>query len=484
MQSSASDMRAPTSSLLHHALALVAAATLVACGDDDPNIRDVDPDDDGLLRVVHASPDAPAVDIFVVGDDDAIAKALEYGETSRYEPIDKGSYRIQLRAAGTSTVVFESDAIQISAGAKVTAIAAGSIASTDPADTFRLIPVIGTETGPNQGQVLVRVIHAGSDAPTVAIDLDDDGSVELPALERFGVTDVDAIALPIDQSLQVGVLAGGRAVTAFTLPGLPSLDVGSELLVIATGRLADLPRQDTGFGLLVVGPDGTITFVEQNPTLYALHASPDAPAVDLRLAGVNAAVNDLSFGELVPIQVPPGDYALSILAAGSTNTTPVATANIQGLEAGERYLAIAAGMLTPAANEAPFTVLQFREQFELDANPRLRLVHASPDAPAIDVSTVTGTTLSSPALIEDFTFGEATDETGVAVAPAARVNVGVATANSQAAVATFTLNTTGSPRSFLIAAGALTPAAGEQGFRLLQVNTTTNPWSVSAINAN
>ena len=476
-------MRAPTSSLLHHALALVAAVTLFACDDDDNDFPDVDPDDDGLLRVVHASPDAPAVDIFIIGDDDAIASTLEYGETSDYEPIDKGAHRIQLRAAGTDTVVFEGD-VSIPAGAKVTAIAAGAITSTDPADAFRLIPVISTETGPNQGQVLVRVIHAGSDAPTVAIDLNDDGSVELPAVERFGVTDVDAIALPIDQPLQVGVLAGGRDVTAFTLPGLPSLDAGNELLVIATGRLADLPRQDTGFGLLVVGPNGTITFIEQNPTLYALHASPDAPAVDLRLAGVNGTIDDLSFGELVPIQVPPGDYALSIFAADSTSTTPVATANIQGLEAGERYLAIAAGMLTPAANEAGFTVLQFREQFELDANPRLRLVHASPDAPAIDVSTVTGTTLASPALIEDFTFGEATDEMGVAVAPAARVNVGVATANSQAAVATFTLNTTGNLRAFEVAAGALTPAAGEQGFRLLQVNTTTNPWSVASISEN
>ena len=42
---------------------------------------------------------------------------------------------------------------------------------------------------------------------------------------------------------------------------------------------------------------------------------------------------------------------------------------MQGLEAGQRYLVIAAGMLTPVSGEAPFTLLSFREQFELGAVP-------------------------------------------------------------------------------------------------------------------
>ena len=70
-------------------------------------------------------------------------------------------------------------------------------------------------------------------------------------------------------------------------------------------RLAEQANQADGFALLAVGPAGALVFVKQNPLVYALHASPDAPAVDL-YAGDALLSGGLSFGNIAgPVRVPP-----------------------------------------------------------------------------------------------------------------------------------------------------------------------------------
>jgi hypothetical protein len=122
------------------------------------------------------------------------------------------------------------------------------------------------------------------------------------------------VELPSGNELQVGIWAGTplARVTAFTTLALPD---GGELFVIALGSIADLPREETGFSLLAVGsnPVGTFGLIRQNPTVYALHGGPDAPAVDI-FAGDLELVDNLSFADLSgDIQVPPGRYTLELL---------------------------------------------------------------------------------------------------------------------------------------------------------------------------
>ena len=52
------------------------------------------------LRFVHASPDAPAVDIYAEGVSGALITALAYTETSEYLDLAAGDYNIQIRAHG------------------------------------------------------------------------------------------------------------------------------------------------------------------------------------------------------------------------------------------------------------------------------------------------------------------------------------------------------------------------------------------------
>jgi hypothetical protein len=423
---------------------------------------------------VHASPDAPAVDIYAEGVDGALVIALAYTQTSRYLQLAAGDYNLQIRVHGTpetSLPVFETGMLSVPDGARITAIAAGKLSSMDDADKFRVLVKAEMFDDPGAGNAAVRLVHGSPDAPTVAVDIGNDGTPEISDLARFdGDSGEAGVALSANEALQIGIWAGsprGR-VTAFTTPALPD---GGELFVIATGLLGKLPRDDDGFGLLAVGPEGTIGLIRQNPVVFALHASPDAPPVDI-LAGSAELATGLAFGELTdPIQVPPAPIALSFRGTGSMNVA--ASAETPPLLAGERYLAVAAGFL----GDQTFTVLPHVETFDESGEARLRVVHASQDAPAVDVGTWDGTEFTAIAPFSNVSFGQASDGAGLEVG-AANLALGIAVTGSKNPVATFQVTTAPGLRVFAVAAGSLFDESAE-GFRLLLVDTQNYPWVVA-----
>lgn len=462
-------------------LSLSSLATFAACGDD----TDPGPIEPGTaeIRVVHGSPDAPAVDVYVAGSADPVITDLEYGEASAYLEVPEGTYAFEVRPAGaeaSSEPVHTTGELELAEGDRVTALAAGYVGSTAGDDTFRVIPLAEGFDTPGTDEAIVRVVHASPDAPAVAIDVGNDGTPEVEDLGRFADTGAAGIALPANTPIAVGIWAGSplARVTAFTTPALPA---GAELFVIASGNLSDLPRQDTGFSLLAVGPAGTITSVKQDPTVMVFHGSPDAPAVDV-LAGTAVLAGDLAFGELsAPIQVPPGEYDLAVNAAGTSTTA--ATISTPALEAGGRYLAIATGFLGSNGADG-FQPLYAVDAFDLDADSaRLAVIHASPDAPAVDVGPATPTSMTGTPPIIDLAFTEATAGAGLEL-PAASYTFGVAATGSTTPVATFDIALTNGLRAFAIAAGALAPSGSEASFALHVVNTSVWPWTVAAVAPN
>ncbi|MBN2170638.1 MAG: DUF4397 domain-containing protein, partial [Candidatus Krumholzibacteriota bacterium] len=150
---------------------------LVAAGcTDDDSTTNVTPGM-AMLRAVHASPDAPAVDVWAEGGAEPLITSLAYGDASAYAEVAPGTYNIQLRAAGSSAsdpVAYETGDIMIDEDAVITAVAAGLLASSDPADRFRILPLAENFVDPGAGNAAVRIVHAGADAPTVALDVGDD----------------------------------------------------------------------------------------------------------------------------------------------------------------------------------------------------------------------------------------------------------------------------------------------------------------------
>jgi Domain of unknown function (DUF4397) len=449
----------------------------MACGGDDEGGA-------AQLRVIHASPDAPAVDIYARGVTTPLFQNVSYGQATAATEVEAGDYTIDIRAAGaaaTSEPVYSVGPLTLAADSKVAAVATGLLASTDAADRFRVVALVDGFSPVASGKARLRILHAGADAPAVGIDLGDDGEVELTSLSRFADTGAAGIEVPADTALQVGIRAGGDRVTAFTTPALTS---GSTYTIVATGLLAKLPREADGFVLVAVPSTGAAASIKQNPVVYALHGSPDAPAVDV-FAGTTELVDDIAFGELsAAIQVPPGTYTLDFFAHAEGSTRPAGAAAAStptpALASGGRYLAIANGFLSPAEDEPAFTLVAVADDFALTAPPKVRVVHASPDAPAVDVGTSEAGVLTPIPALAGLSWKSASGDVGTDV-PVGNLTIGVAGAGSTASLAQFSVVTANGARVFAIALGAYTARPDiDEPFGLYLIDTAVSPWQIQA----
>lgn len=78
------------------------------------------------VRVIHASPDAPAVDIAVMGGD-VLIPGLEFPNGSDYLEVPAGTYDLEVRAAGTMDVALALPGVTLEAGTVYEIIAVGQL---------------------------------------------------------------------------------------------------------------------------------------------------------------------------------------------------------------------------------------------------------------------------------------------------------------------------------------------------------------------
>lgn len=118
----------------------------------------------GKVRVVHASPDAPAVDVLVDGV--KVLENLPFREYSEYLALPAGPHDIRVNVTGTNTTVLQA-APNVGAGKAYTAIAVGFAGGQSPALDLMLL---ADETEPVEGvNIKLRVVHAAPSAPGVDI---------------------------------------------------------------------------------------------------------------------------------------------------------------------------------------------------------------------------------------------------------------------------------------------------------------------------
>lgn len=138
-------------------LLFTATALTAACDDDDDNTG---PDGEALVRVVHASPDAPEVDVLL--DDAVVLSAVPYLGVSEYLEATDGEHNLKVNAAGTSTTVIDED-VTLTDGTDYTVIASGLVAAITP------IILVDDNTTPTAGNARVRAIHGAPSAPAVDV---------------------------------------------------------------------------------------------------------------------------------------------------------------------------------------------------------------------------------------------------------------------------------------------------------------------------
>jgi hypothetical protein len=351
------------------------------------------------LRALHASPDAPAVNVLVNG---AVAlTGVDYTDGSGFVPVNEIT-RVQVQAIlpGDDAIVID-QTLDLEFSRDYTVIAAGRVAA--PIGAFVISNPTDAPIAP--GNFRAQVAHAAPNAPAVDVyvtapgaDLDDATPINSSGLAyRNATRRVEAPA----GNYQIRVTAAGNPAAVVFDSGTVALPAGADLLAVAV--------ENTGPGstpIQVVLLDGTaaadLLDVNTPASVVAVHASPDAPAVDV-LADLRATTTveafplaqGLAFPQFceIPSVPAPDEFTISITAAGNPNV--VALQFPLDVEQGNELTAIVTGYLssgTPAIQ--PLALLNDRRSVVTEA--KLRITHGSPATGAVDLYLVpNGTDLNA-----------------------------------------------------------------------------------------
>ena len=209
---------------------LLAATTLTAaCSDDDDNTG---PEGEARVRVVHASPDAPDVDVLL--DDAEVLADVPYLAASDYLEVAAGEHNVKVNAAGTANSVIDADVI-LADGTDYTVVASGLAAS--------IVPLVleDDNSAPGSGNVRVRAIHGAPTAPAVDIYITAPGADlggETPTLADVEFGDVaDYIEAP----------AGAYQVRV-TLNATKTVVIDTGTLTLAAGQVRTAIAVDAAGG--------------------------------------------------------------------------------------------------------------------------------------------------------------------------------------------------------------------------------------------
>jgi hypothetical protein len=218
------------------ALAAVAVVSLAGCGKDDNPVAPVVPAS-ARVMAVHASPDAPAVDLVVDG---AVAgTGLAFPGNTTYLSVPAGTRNLKVNVAGTATTVIDAN-LPVSAGTSYSVFANGAVSS------IGALVVADDLTTPAAGKAHVRFVHLSPDAP--AVDVAVTGGPVLFANRAFqqytAFTPVDAGTYDLE------VRPTGATAVALAIPGV-TLQAGKIYTVFARGFLGGSGAQALGAQIIV-----------------------------------------------------------------------------------------------------------------------------------------------------------------------------------------------------------------------------------------
>jgi hypothetical protein len=207
-----------------------------------------------------------------------------------------------------------------------------------------------TDAGTGEGQVMgnLRVGHLSPDAPNVDVYVDGNAVLEDVPFGAFS----DYLELEVgDHDIQI------------TAAGDPETVVYDETVEIGEGSftavaLGELSEENQPFSVEILEDD--LGDPGEQARVRALHASPDAPNVDITIASTGDVLfGDVPFGGSATNTVEPGQYTLEFRPATAENDGEVVATFDVDIAAGMVYTAAAAGYLQPdaAPGDEPFDLI-------------------------------------------------------------------------------------------------------------------------------
>ncbi len=360
---------------------------LSACLDDDsdddhvpievPEMPAPVPSD---IRILHASPDAPMVNVNADGNPIEVAQNLDYQGATSVFSVDPGTYQITVDAllpSDTTSTVIDAQAT-LEEATDYTILAVDNVAGLEP------LIIANQDADIGAGNLRVQVVHAAPNAPTVDIyvtapgaDLTAEQPLDTLAFKEY----TEQVEVP-EGDYQIRITAAGETTAVFD-SGTVSLAAGADLIVAATKNV------DAGMSpvsLLVATTEGGSLLLDANTPaeVRAIHGIADAPAVDVLVDVANG--DDILLFDGAPfkgvttyIEVEEGEYLLDVVADADNSIVAINDVTA-AVSAGVRYTAIANNTLTNA--DLDFAVDDARP---LATAAQVRIFHASQATGGVDI---------------------------------------------------------------------------------------------------
>ncbi len=358
--------------------ALAVSVLLTACGSDTKNDPiDASTPNPSMIRVVHASADAPTVDINANGALFGGLAGVDYQMASGLATIPTANYTIDVianTAGGQATVL--NTTFSSSPDVMYNFLAVGSVAD----GTLELMRLGSRPAADVAGITQVQIVHAAPAAPTVDIYVTAPGAdiaAEQPLATASYKDATSLVAVP-SGDYQIRITPAGSTTVVFD-SGTVELASMENLLVAATPNTGpgDSPVQ-----LVVAGKTASTVVSDVNTpaAIRVIHAVADAPAVDV------IANNALTLFDGAPYlgvtdyaEVAGATYLIDVAADADNSIVVIDDASVP-LMAGMTYTAIANNTLAGIQLD-----LQTDMPRRVATDAQVRIIHASPAAGAVDI---------------------------------------------------------------------------------------------------
>lgn len=348
--------------------------TFIGCKDDDSVSPSPAPTGTANVVAIHASPDAPAVDLLL--DNAVVATNLSFQENTGYLAAPAGTRNVKVRVNGGSAVVIDAN-LTIAAKTSYSVFAVDSVS--------KISPLVLTDdlTAPAAGKGHVRFVHLSPNAPPVDIALVG-GSVVFANISFKGNTPFTPLNTG---TYNLEVRAAGTSNVVLTLPPV-TVGEGGIYTIFAKGFL-------NGTGMQALGAQAIVN-KSAAARVMTVHASPNAPGVDLLVDETIAGTN-LTFPNNTPyLNVTAGMRNIRVNVTGTTTTVINATLDLVG---GTSYSVFASDSVSSIAP----LVLTDDLATPATGKAHVRFVHLSPNAPPVDVALEGGGVIFGNQAFKEFT---------------------------------------------------------------------------------
>lgn len=207
-------------------LAALVLAT-AACSDDNNS-----PSSNAQLRVVHGSPDAPAVDVLV--DNTEVLDSVVYLDASGYLAVPSGTRNVKVNVYATATSVINAD-VALAEDVAYTVIATNVVASIEP------LVLTDDLTAPAAGNIKLRLVHGAPSVDLVDIYITAPGA-DISGLSP-NLSDVD-----FKQNSGYLEVAAGTYQVRITPAGTKTVAIDTGSLTLAAGQIRTAIAVETAGG--------------------------------------------------------------------------------------------------------------------------------------------------------------------------------------------------------------------------------------------